>query len=275
MSFGARTGSKPSFIGSAIGSAADDEGAGSNPFAGITQDATALKYAPSSAAEWALFKTAAGLSTNGPSSLWNCQETSSNLADSIGTNPLLTANAPLYKQTVSGWSRKGVGMGAGGTQRFTAITVPDILTTSTLVLAYVLMPGVLPGAVRNIVHVGTGATAVSHDLNTVTSSRVKASANITVGTSNPATGVVRPMLIRIDRTNSQNQGYSDLDKISPAFDATAAGQMLCIGSSASTGFLSMACTYLYVAAWFGADAEMTDAQIKSMLVALGWSIGWT
>lgn len=237
-------------------------------------DATSNKAAPASSSEWTtLIASSGSLSAwSAPNSLFLCQEASGNLADSIGSITL-TANAtPLYQQTVSGWTRKAVGTtDATASQRFrsTQVALPDLGTTSMLVLAYVAVEN-NPVAVRGVIGLGnpsgierrvaTGAT---------TSSLARAVAGSTVTSATEGGFGVRPLLVQIDRTGSAVAYYSDIEKLSPTF-GTPAGKLLDLG--ATVGVAPAANRYLYAAFWSGAAAERTSTEIRALLETLGWSV---
>ena len=87
---GSRIGSKSSFLGSSVGSSADDEGT-SGIVPTWSLDATSLKGVPASLSEWNQLIAAYGLGIGAPSDLYLLQEASGNAADSIGAIPLTAA----------------------------------------------------------------------------------------------------------------------------------------------------------------------------------------
>lgn len=239
---------------------------GLNPTLGAvaTSDATSGKYVPISAAEY----TALGLST--PASIWLMQEAIGDLADSVGSITLTANNSPAYQQSVSGWTRKAVKLTDGtANQNFgsSAAGLPDISTTSALLLLYAEVSTI--GSTRGVALLGT-TTAELRAL-TTPSYRMVSGGNLSTGVSNP-TGAVRPIVIKVDRTNSACVAYTDQEKLAPTFDAAMTGKQLVVGY---TGGTPPTVAYLYGALFTGAAAEKSDAQVKAMLQTLGWTIPWS
>jgi hypothetical protein len=227
---------------------------------------------PSSATEWDAFIAAKGLSMVAPSGLFLCQETSGDLADSIGSLVLAASGTSLaYQQTISGWSRKGAGVsvdGASGTFVSTDASLPAINTTSMTTLAIVNF-GTGPAAVRTIIQQGT--TRASVDMTNVPALRAQSGANSALGSANP-TGATHLVVIKHDRTNSVATVYTDQEKLSPAFGTTTTGKRLSFGAGTNTAAIAYC---LYLATWFGADAEISDANMKALAQAIGASIPWS
>lgn len=234
------------------------------------RDATSNIYVPSTAGQF----TALGITA--PSHLWLCQEAAGNLADSIGGMTLTASGSPTYQQAVSGWSRKGVGFTVTLNQRFSAAAGvgPDPGSVSTLWLAYVAVIGA-QGGNRDIFGPNNTAGGTAAKVQTTTTPRVRGSFAGTVasGTSDPTATGLQPMVIKVDRTNSTAVVYTGQEKITGTYSAiisesTAKG----FGSSGSTSFGGL---IAYSALWSGAAAEVSDAQAKTLLQALGWSIPWS
>ncbi len=75
----------------------------SNPFVNVPIDGPNGWYIPETTAHF----QALGLPV--PDYLWLCQESTGNLANSIGASqPFVAIGSPLYQQTVPGWTRKFV-----------------------------------------------------------------------------------------------------------------------------------------------------------------------
>jgi len=77
---------------------------------------------------------------------------------------------------------------------------------------------------------------------------------------------------QVDRAHSVSFGFTDVDKLLPTLSGSVAGQQVAIGNY-KFGTPNMLVSYGILL--FGASAELTAAQIKSLLVALGWTITWT
>lgn len=249
---------------------------GSNPMAGVTRDGS-LIYTPSTNGEWTTTMSAAGLATGNPTSLWLTQEASGNLADTLAAgNTLTVAGASwLYQQAISGWTRKGLTVpdASANHNAQNTTTVPDILTTSVMLLAYVFMPAAAPAATRRIMRLDstTGAVVVLNTTGTVGCLTQGTGGTTVNGTSNACTGVVRPIVLRIDKTNNRVNVYTDQDKI-VGTQGTYAGLVTGFGSQSSN---TPAIGLLYEVMFSGSAAELTDAQVKSLLQTLGWTIPWS
>lgn len=239
-------------------------------------DATASRGVPSSSSQWNSLITDNALSISAPDSIWLMQEASGNLADSGTGGITLTANAsPLYQQTVSGWTRLAVGTAdATANQRFRSIStsLPDISTTSILVLGYLAITN-NPAAARGVIGVGLASTC---EMRAATSGGSSALPRITGGgqtatSPTPMGTTVKPFVLKFDRTGLVQALYSDTEKLLPSFGTGAqTGKLVDFGST--VGAVAANARYLYGAAWYGTNAEMTDAQVKAMLQALGWTV---
>lgn len=248
-------------------------GAVANPMLGVSQDATSLKYVPATAGEWTQTRGVAGLATN-PTDWWLCQEAAGNLASSGAGALTLTANgAPLYQQAAAGWTRKAVGFTNVANQRFTAAVGagPNPAATSVLFLWYMSITAA-PGAQVVMANISDGATNYRVMAQVVGNTKVQnACAGVVVNGATDATTVgIQPLVIQYDRTNSVANVYTLNDKIVGTYSAAVVDGRKGIGGATSpTG------QCVYGALWSGAAAEITAAQIKTLLITLGWGITWT
>lgn len=251
-------------IGPHMGATIGQFGA-ANPMASVTRDATSGIYCPATSSEWTTTLSAAGDAVGGPSALYLCQEASGNLADSIGTFTLTASGTGLtYAQAVSGWARKGVSSNDGGTGVFTSTDagLPDLSATSFAALAY--FSATTPAANRTFAGMGTTTTTLGLVQSTGVG-RCLSGANSSVG-AQVATGQVRPWVLMHNKTASADQLYNDMEKITPTFSATTTGKQFQFGSAAhAPGSL------VYLALFFGAAAERTSTQWKTLLTTLSWS----
>jgi uncharacterized repeat protein (TIGR01451 family) len=241
----------------------------------IDKDATAGIYFPSSSTQWTNFIARKGLSVSVPDSLYLLQETAGNDAtDTIGGITLThSGTGSTYQTTVSGYSRKAITQTDGSTfqLRSSSGSLPNINTTSLTVFTVVLMPSSAPAAVRNVISMGgSGATRCALELNTTPRLRADSTTtNLQAAASNPTgSNTVRPVALKCDRTNNVVTGYSDQEKFTPTFGSTMTGQQLTLCSNGAGG---IAGGYLYAVAWFGAHAEISDANQKSLWQAMGYS----
>jgi hypothetical protein len=92
-----------------------------------------------------------------------------------------------------------------------------------------------------------------------------------VGTGLLTGAAVRPFVTRYNLTASTVTSFNDVEKIAGTF-AAATGPMLGFPSNTAQ---SMGFTNLYSALFSGAAAELSDAQVKTLLTKLGFSIPWT
>lgn len=236
----------------------------------VTQDATALKYFPANATEWTNFITRKGLGISNPSLLWNCQELSGNTTDAIGSfTGTATGTGLSYNNAVAGYSRKSINTTDGSTGRFvnSSASLPSLATQSMLVLA-VINPTTITTANRTLLSMGV-TTVAEAEISTTPRVRAVFGATATLGTADPH-NAVRPWVLKHDKTNSAQAVYTDQEKVSGAFTALA-GQAIKMGEGAGS---SATAEFLYCTAFFTSAAELTDAQVRSLLQALGWTVAW-
>lgn len=231
-------------------------------------DATSGIAVPASAAEWTAFIASKGLSVSVPDALWLMQEASGNAADSIGSFTLTAGGTGLaYQQAVSGWSRKAITFTDGGTGQLksTSASLPDISTTSQLTLVIALVSTI--GGTRNFVTQGTTKSALNLT-NAAPRVRVASSSNSTDGALDPTVGV-KPFVLGTNRTAGSTTGYTDVEKLSPTFSTAVTGKTACIGANSANG---PGAAVLYACEWHAAKAELTDANVKALLQALGFTV---
>lgn len=241
----------------------------------VTRDATSGKRVPASTAEWTRVMARAGLASGNPSALWLFQEVSGNPADSIGAFALTAGGtAASYQQAVAGWTRLGISVADGATSALTTTnaSLPDTASASHLVLAYVKMPAAGSGTARNVVCLGATATRTAAEISVTTGKlRARSQGNTADSVASHSDGAVRPIVIRTNRTASEADAMSELEKMSPTFDAITAGKGVRFGAASLN---AAAVTYLYAVSFHAAAAELTDAQIKTLLQTLGWTVAW-
>jgi len=241
-----------------------------DPMSGVTRDATSGIYCPSTAGEWATTLAAAGIAAGNPTSVWLMQDSATTLLDAVGAFPLPLGNTVTFQNAVTGWARKGVGTADGGANcGFTSTDagLPDPATVSHLLLGYVSITGA-PGGTRGAMLIGA---TNQHEGRGLATSRIRYQAvgNAADGTVDP-TGQVRPFVMRINITASTNMFATDQEKQAPTFTAPT-GRRIAFG-----GFNAAAIPgrYLYGALFTSTAAERSDANVKTLLQTLGWTIGW-
>lgn len=232
-------------------------------------DATSGKGVPTNAFQWGM----AGLVI---ASEWQAQEASGNLAGTGPSSFTLTANAtPLYQQGVTGWTRTASAFNQTSGQRFAAAaaTGPSPASTSVLWIGY-MVSDTLPAAVRGMLNVG-GNIGVG---------LVNASGNIRLhvagvtvddSTTNPAAdNLVHPIIVKHDRTNSVVVLYTDEAKTPGTFAAATDG-IKGFGAGIFSTSIPALGGVLIGAVASGANAELSDAAIKTILQNLHWTIPWS
>lgn len=242
-----------------------------DPLALVARDSTSGIFVPASATEWDVFRAAKGVSIPTPNHLWLMQEVAGNPADSIGTGlglrPLTATgagNTPAYQKVIAGWSRRAIGGPGAANASLSNTSMVNTATGDFLVLTY-LSSEAATGALRNIQ--AYGLPAIQQPLSGKT--RFRLSASITDTTADHA-GPVRPYVFAFSSTTGYCKMYSDLEKIVATYSASSGTNLLLQCATASD---TTAANFLYCAAWDG--AVVTDAQVKTLLQSLGWTIPWT
>jgi hypothetical protein len=213
-------------------------------------------------------------------SAWLAQEASGNLAGLGPSAFTLTANAtPLYQQAVTGWTRTASAFNQTSGQRFAATsgTGPNPSSTSVLWLGY-MVADTIPGGVRGLMNAAGGAgTGVAIGY-------VNGSGNLRLhcvlvetddSTTLPATdNLVHPFVLKYDRTNSAVVMYTDEARTVGTFSALAADGLKGFGAGVYSASPPALCGVLYGFVLSGAAAELSDAQIRTLLEDLHWSVAW-
>jgi len=255
-------------VGPAVGVSADPIANSGGAIAGVTFDAGGQKYFPANAAEWTLLMAAAGLATGNPASVWNMQEASGNAADSIGAITLTPTSISLYQQAVPGYSRFSIrGIDGQAAAMRNLATAPNPSLTSTLVMCFVDF-NAIPAGVRDIS--GVAANALTQFM--ITTGKLQLVSGATVQTVNAVGVAVRPVLLRINNTATTAALFTDQEKLSTTYVLPTSGNLVTFGRVAGT---IASVGYLYGCEFTGAAAELSDAQVKTLLQTLGWSIPWT
>lgn len=239
----------------------------------VTRDATSGIRCPASSAEWTDFLAYYGSPVAAPADLWLCQEASGNLADTIGGNTLTANASPAYQQTVTGWTRKAVQFTVNtASQRFTAVIAGLAPAAhSVMWIGYIELTAD-PSSSRAVIDVGVGGTTLLIQHTTTGLIRCNC-ASVTADSSGSHTGIgVFPLVMVYDRTNSTVKVYTGTEKITGTYSALVTGtvQGIGAGSGSSTGQNTV-----YLAAWADSAAEVSDANLKTLLQNLGWSISWS
>lgn len=241
----------------------------------VDKDATSLKYCPSSATQWGNFVTFFGLTAVTPDSVWLCQEASGNLADSMAAAlTMIAIGTPLYSQTASGWTRIGVGADDNTSDSFGSILGPNITTTSMTWMWYWAI-GTEPTASRAIGGAtqngaGTGDRAIFSPSAGNNRGGKQCVATTTNGTGDHSAGS-HVLVSQYDRTNTVTRFASDVETFTGTYSGSVTNASHGLWAATST---PGNCQNVYMCMWSGAGAELSSANIKALLQALGWTIPW-
>lgn len=244
----------------------------------VSKDATSPKYFPASATEWANFLSRKGFTGITVSNLWLCQESSGNLADSIGSMTLLKNGTTTYNNVVSGYTRTAVGIPQATAARFEAAVATGWNISTTSVLLCMVAAITAQGAAdRGLMTLGGAAAGTAVDVGVTATTHVPKLDVVgvtTSGASDPVTGAaVRPYTLQYDRTNTQSVFYDDQEKVVGTYNAGATDSNKGFGSSSNFA-IPAALSVIYGFALTGSSAEITPATYKSLQQALGWTIAW-
>ena len=243
-----------------------------------TKDASSNIYIPQTTAEWTGFIP----NVAPPTGLYRMQEASGNLADSADTLPLTPSanpNNPTYQNTLSGWTSKGVGCGAGQPQNFesTSASLPDLSqntqANSFAVLGYFFITAI-PGSALDLVEAANGTLKVS--VNASSHLSVVSGANTATGTADAingsglANGAVGCLLV-VNKTKGTTTLYTNQEVIRVAPGTLSATKTFLYGGLAVN---AADCFFPYGCIWIGANAEFTDVTAHALLAGLGFTMLW-
>ena len=250
----------------------------------VSQDATSGIRCPASATEWTNVMSIAGLATGNPSALWLMQEASGNPADSIGTFTLTKAGTVGYNGAVSGWTRTGLTTTDGTAGMFSnaASGLPDISTTSALVLAYVSLPASFGAVERSIITLGPtfGSQICANSYPSSNPSKLSLAqlggsfGGYTTEAATATTGV-HPVLLQLNHTAGVPYMVTDKDATTTTLYAGQTGKAIAFGGTNVQEDYPDTGDFMYAAMFFGSAAEMTKAQMKTLLQTLGWTVAWS
>jgi hypothetical protein len=233
-------------------------------------DATSGKSVPGTSVEWLAFIADKQLGITAPDGLWLMQEASGTLQDSIGMVHLASIGsvAAQYQQTIAGWTRRAVKSVDGSDVSFSNTTdaLPVVSNTSMTVLMYYATT-TNPQGKRSILVAGccAGYATVSIDGARHFGLQVNTSGNAT-GTLDHGSEVI-PLVLKLDKTSSRQVIITNRETITPPY--TQLGSFKGLFLAAANGGAPEG-RWLYMAAWYGANAEMSDASISALIKALGW-----
>lgn len=247
----------------------------------VDSDATSAIYRPSSTTQWSTLMTAEGGGHGAPTRAFMCQDASGNPVDMFGGVALTAANTPAYLQAVSGHSAKAITFtdASAKSLQTASATLPDISTTSQLVLMAYKFPAAAPAVGRAVLTIGSVAGATGFEAAILATSgflRIRSGANTTTGTTNMCDGLVHFLALRVNRSSLEADGYTEIEKLSPTAAAGMTGKLIDVGAQ-TAGLLACASGPLMIASWEGSPAEWTDAQVRTAInfIANGFvTVAW-
>jgi hypothetical protein len=229
-----------------------------------TVDAASGIAVPASATEWTDFIAANGLSVAVPDHLWLCQETSGDLADSIGVVPMSVVNMS-YQTAVTGWTRKGMGAVDGGVNYLSANTGAGQARTILMLTSIASTPA----ADRTVIY---NNNAKVNYRSTALYRAGRHGGTMTDGTANHGT-TVHPIVSRLVTSSMPDTMFfcSDLERIQVDETSTDSSVVYLGGVVEAAAPMRV----LYVAEWEQSSAEMSNANVKALLQAMGWTVAWS
>jgi hypothetical protein len=235
-------------------------------------DSTSGKAVPANAVEWTAFLKEHGLSRiAAPSGLWLLQEPVGPLVDSIGTVVLTPFGSPSQAQPVPGWTRKGVGVPDGSNSGFgnkLDTALPNVMTQSMTALTLVVLPSGPPGALRTVMVEGSSSLDAFARADVSPAKRLEIRINTTsaTGTQDPGT-TAAGLMLKLDVTHGEQKVITRKETVALTNTPLTTSRGLYIGGAANP---APDAKWLYLVAWYGAKAEITDADARALLTALDW-----
>ena len=238
-------------------------------------DPTSGKAVPANATEWRDFLKAKGLNNiMAPNGLWLAQESGGALADSVGTVALAPFNGPTYAAAVPGWTRHAVGTPDGTFSGFANTSdpnLPNVGATSMTVLLLMQLPSGPPPGTRTFLVEGS-SSPLSYIRADIDATKhyligfVGPPSTTTTGTQDPG-AVPAGVMMKLDITNAQQKLITRTETITLGNSPLGASRGLQLGG---TVWSAPVTRYLYVVAWYGARAEISDVDARALLTALNW-----
>ncbi len=223
-------------------------------------------YVPAVAADWT------NLGLPAPTAQWGCQESTGNLVSNIGSVDLAPGGSGhLYQQSVSGWTRKFVGLvnDSVGQCWHSSSTALDLTTNEHM--AWLLYASVQssPAATRSLLKLAASGGAVALQIRQGTDGvRVAWSGNASMSTVHNGIDTVHCYLL-FRNTSSGGDLLTDIMNGNIFADNRAFTGSKGLGDD--TGAV-MSARIGFAAFWKGSDAD-TIAN-KTTLQTLGWTVTW-
>jgi Right handed beta helix region len=254
------------FWGNSVASSGSvSRGAYNGPGINITMDQTSGWFTPASSTEWTNLLNGSGLA--GPSSLWLMQQSTGTLSDSLGSRHFLVGGgSPGYQAVIPNWARVSVKPRSAFSDYFGASFAADISTTSALLLMIVRL-NAAPATQRPIFLQGYSAETNRVDINASGRLVARNKANSVTGTLNQANRTI-VIVMKVDRSIPQIVVYNNGEEtLRPTWSAPASGTTLYFGNLDGTGTWPDA-SIAYGAYWTGTNAQMTDAQVATLITRI-------
>lgn len=238
----------------------------------VPKDVTSGKRVPLAQVDWDNVFTFAGVSGKTVNQSWSFQDASGNIVKTIGTDLTVTGTFE-YNNAVSGWSRTGVQFTNASTDRaeLASGTGPNHATGSVLWFGYIIADTTSSTTRRMMVASnvasGTLVTRIAGPLVRLTSDALS-----TDGASNP-NGQVRPYFLRYNRTAGTTKVLTDQEVIAGTYTGLGLTGSKGFGATSGSG-TAPDMRVLLGAAFSGVHAEWSDADIKAVMLVLGYSPPW-
>lgn len=244
---------------------------------GVTRDAARGVYCPADATEFATFLAAqsAPLSAiTAPTAIYNCQAASGDLLDDIGSIDLVAAgtDSSNYQQTVTDWTRKGLKVIYNQTDRFSRASggTPNPATTSQTWVWFCKAIGT-PAANKTLFGISDNATGCQVGVASTGHPFITIAGNTTNGADTPTALGIGPWTITYNRTATTVVVTTPQEKITGTYGAVVDGRKGIMANGAA----SLASEYVYGFMFSGAGGEITIANLKLLLEAMGFVIPWS
>jgi hypothetical protein len=234
-----------------------------------TVDPTSGKAAPSTSSEWADFIAANALAIPAPDSIWLFDDASGAVTDREGTVDLASiGNTPAsYRVTVSGWTRPAIGAPDAAGVAFSNTldaALPTIGTSSLTVLLF-YATATPPNGLRTVLVAGCCAGYVDVSIDSNAHFILSASGSQATGTTNHL-GQVIPLIVKLDHSASRQVLIADKELLSLT---SALGNYKGIFLGAANHAAPDG-RWMYMTAWYGPSAEISDEKLNALVTALGW-----
>lgn len=231
----------------------------------VPVDGTSGKGVPLTLADYAL------VTSKVPSHTWGMQDASGNPVATVGTNLTATGASIAYQQSVAGWTRVAIQIPEISGRRLAFTTGGPMNPASGSVAWFAYIDVVSNSSTQPVITLSNNATPMHCQVTTTPVSSLRVAANTANGTGNPITAGVIPWLIVYNKTASTAKLYTSQEIITGTYNSGVGdGTVKGFGGSGTSCVMNI----LLGAGFEGANAEFSDANARSFLQALGWTIPW-